>query len=101
MKIRVSLFAFSLGFLTAQSSDPVIGWLTRLQAVQATLRMLPDTAAADLQRADADIRLLRREVESHPETQEMNQNAFDRNFFLVDGYPEAGRTIYLNLRYRF
>lgn len=48
MKILVSLFAFSLGFLTAQSSDPVIGWLTRLQAVQATLRMLPDTAAADL-----------------------------------------------------
>lgn len=29
------------------------------------------------------------------------QNALDRNYFLVDGYPEAGRTVYLNLRYRF
>jgi iron complex outermembrane receptor protein len=29
------------------------------------------------------------------------QNAFDRNFYLVDGYPEAGRTLYVNLRYRF
>lgn len=29
------------------------------------------------------------------------QNAFDRNFILVDGYPEAGRTVYVNLRYRF
>lgn len=29
------------------------------------------------------------------------QNAFDRNYFLVEGYPEAGRTAYINLRYRF
>lgn len=29
------------------------------------------------------------------------QNAFDCNFFYVDGYPEAGRTVSINLRYRF
>lgn len=29
------------------------------------------------------------------------QNALDRNYLLVDGYPEAGRTAYANLRYRF
>jgi iron complex outermembrane receptor protein len=28
-------------------------------------------------------------------------NALDRNYFLVEGYPEAGRTAYVNLRYRF
>lgn len=28
-------------------------------------------------------------------------NAADRLYFLVDGYPEAGRNAYLNLRYRF
>lgn len=28
-------------------------------------------------------------------------NAFDRNYVLVDGYPEAGRTAYVNVRYRF
>ena len=28
-------------------------------------------------------------------------NLFDRNYFIVDGYPEAGRTAYVNLRYRF
>ncbi|MEN6532349.1 MAG: TonB-dependent receptor, partial [Bryobacteraceae bacterium] len=28
-------------------------------------------------------------------------NLFDRNYFLVDGYPEAGRNAYVNLRYRF
>lgn len=28
-------------------------------------------------------------------------NLFDRNYFLVDGYPEAGRNFFLNLRYRF
>lgn len=28
-------------------------------------------------------------------------NLFDRNYFLVDGYPEAGRTAYINFRYRF
>lgn len=28
-------------------------------------------------------------------------NLFDRNYFLVDGYPEAGRNGYVNLRYRF
>jgi iron complex outermembrane receptor protein len=29
------------------------------------------------------------------------QNALDRNIILADGYPEAGRTVYINLRYRF
>lgn len=29
------------------------------------------------------------------------QNALDRNYFLAEGYPEAGRTAYINLRYRF
>lgn len=29
------------------------------------------------------------------------QNAFDRDYFLVEGYPEAGRTAYISLRYRF
>ncbi len=29
------------------------------------------------------------------------QNALDRNDFLVDGYPEAGSTAFVNLRYRF
>jgi iron complex outermembrane receptor protein len=28
-------------------------------------------------------------------------NLFDRNYFIVDGFPEAGRTAYVNLRYRF
>lgn len=28
-------------------------------------------------------------------------NLLDRNYFIVDGYPEAGRTLYVNLRYRF
>ena len=28
-------------------------------------------------------------------------NLFDRNYAIVDGYPEAGRTAYVNLRYRF
>jgi iron complex outermembrane receptor protein len=28
-------------------------------------------------------------------------NLFDRNYILVDGYPEEGRTGYINLRYRF
>ncbi len=28
-------------------------------------------------------------------------NVFDRNYWLMDGYPEAGRHGYLNLRYRF
>jgi iron complex outermembrane receptor protein len=28
-------------------------------------------------------------------------NLFDRNYILVDGYPEAGRMAYVNLRYRF
>ncbi|MCL4783497.1 MAG: TonB-dependent receptor [Bryobacterales bacterium] len=28
-------------------------------------------------------------------------NLFDRNYFLVEGYPEAGRSYYVNLRYRF
>lgn len=28
-------------------------------------------------------------------------NLFDRNYYLVQGYPEAGRNVYVNLRYRF
>ncbi|WP_051669968.1 TonB-dependent receptor plug domain-containing protein [Bryobacter aggregatus] len=28
-------------------------------------------------------------------------NLFDRNYWLVDGYPESGRNVYINLRYRF
>lgn len=28
-------------------------------------------------------------------------NLFDRNYFIVDGYPEAGRNAFINLRYRF
>jgi len=28
-------------------------------------------------------------------------NLFDRNYILVDGYPEAGRMVYINMRYRF
>lgn len=28
-------------------------------------------------------------------------NLFDRNYFLVQGYPETGRNFYVNLRYRF
>jgi iron complex outermembrane recepter protein len=28
-------------------------------------------------------------------------NMLDRNFFLVEGYPEQGRNVYTNLRYRF
>jgi outer membrane cobalamin receptor len=28
-------------------------------------------------------------------------NALDRNYILVDGYPKAGRTFRINLRYRF
>lgn len=28
-------------------------------------------------------------------------NLFDRDYFLVQGYPEAGRNFYVNLRYRF
>jgi len=28
-------------------------------------------------------------------------NLFDRNYFLIEGYPEPGRNGYVNLRYRF
>jgi iron complex outermembrane receptor protein len=28
-------------------------------------------------------------------------NLFDRNYFLIEGYPEPGRAGYVNLRYRF
>ena len=28
-------------------------------------------------------------------------NLLDRNFFLIEGYPEPGRAAYANLRYRF
>jgi len=72
MKILLPLFGLSFGLLTAQPSDPVIGWLTRLQAIQANLRTIPDAAEADLSRAAADLRLLRREIEANPETQRMD-----------------------------
>ena len=71
MKVLLALFGLSLGLSMAQPSDPVIEWLTRLQAIQANLRSIPDTAGADLSRAEADLRLLRREVEAYPETQRM------------------------------
>jgi len=29
------------------------------------------------------------------------QNVLDRNYFLVEGYPEEGRNVFINLRYRF
>ena len=28
-------------------------------------------------------------------------NLLARNYILVDGYPEAGRMVYINMRYRF
>jgi iron complex outermembrane receptor protein len=68
---RLSLLALSLGLCFAQSGDPVIGWLTRLQSLQALLRSVPDSAAGDLDLAAADLRLLRREIESHPETRQL------------------------------
>jgi iron complex outermembrane recepter protein len=37
----------------------------------------------------------------HAELQTGVGNLFDRNYFLVQGYPEIGRNLYLNLRYRF
>lgn len=71
-KIQLFLLVLSLGRSMAQSSDPVIDWLTRLQAVQASLRTLPDAAGADLSRAEADLRVLRREVEADPGIQKMD-----------------------------
>lgn len=72
MKILLPLFGLSLCILMAQPSDPSIGWLTRLQSIQATLRTIPDSAGADLRRAESDLRLLRREVEAYAETQSMD-----------------------------
>jgi iron complex outermembrane recepter protein len=28
-------------------------------------------------------------------------NIFDRNYSLFEGYPEAGRNLFVNVRYRF
>lgn len=72
MKVILSLFALSIGLALAQSNDPVIGWLTRLQAIQAALRTAPDTTATDLRRVESDLRLLRREIETHAESQNMD-----------------------------
>lgn len=72
MKTLFLLFAFFIGLSMAQPSDPVIGWLTRLQAIQASLRTVPDAAGAELSRAEADLRLLRREVEAYVETHRMD-----------------------------
>jgi iron complex outermembrane receptor protein len=69
MKIPILAFACATGFLLAQPHDPVIDWLTRVQALQANLRRLPDTAEGDLSRAAADLRVLRREMEAHPEAE--------------------------------
>jgi iron complex outermembrane receptor protein len=69
MKILLTCFSLSVCLLVAQPGDPVIGWLTRLQAVQAILQRLPDTAATDLDRVRSDLRILRREIEVHSEMQ--------------------------------
>lgn len=54
------------GVLFAQQDGPVIDWLTRLQAIQASLNRMPDdAAAADLNRLAADFRDVRREVQSY------------------------------------
>lgn len=70
MKVLLCFFGLSLGLAPAQSGDPVIEWLTRLQTVQAALRRLPDTAGADLERAAADLRVLRREIEADPDSRQ-------------------------------
>jgi len=67
MKNKFWLIPLLLSVGMAQTGDPEIGWLTRLQTVQATLRRLPDTAAAEVRRAEGDLRQLRREIETHPE----------------------------------
>ncbi|MCS7316171.1 MAG: TonB-dependent receptor [Bryobacterales bacterium] len=40
-------------------------------------------------------------LSSRLELQAGGGNLFDRNYWLMDGYPEAGRHGYFNLRYRF
>jgi iron complex outermembrane receptor protein len=72
MKALISLVGLSLGLSMAQPGDPVIGWLTRLQAIQASLRASPGAAGGEIRRAEADLRLLRREVEANPETEKMD-----------------------------
>lgn len=69
MKRLLSLLGLSLNLSLAQSGDPVIEWLTRLQSLQATLRSIPDGAAPEIRRAERDLRLLRREIEAHPEAE--------------------------------
>ncbi len=51
----------------AQQGDRAIDWLTRLQAMQASLNRLTDDAVADISRVGSDLRVLRREIESQPE----------------------------------
>lgn len=65
-------FALSLNLFPAQSGDPVIDWLTRLQSLQAALRSLRDGAVAEIRRAEGDLRLLRREMEAHPEVEALD-----------------------------
>lgn len=67
MKNVLSLFALSVGLVLAQQSDPVIDWLTRLQAAQAKLRRSPDADGREVSRIETDLRLLRREIESQTE----------------------------------
>lgn len=86
MKKLLMLFGLCLGHSPAQTGDPVIDWLTRLQSLQATLRNLPDGAAAEIRRAEGDLRLLRREIEAHPEAQGLN---------LPEPAPSADRTALL------
>ncbi len=69
MKRLLSLRGLSLNLPLAQSSAPVIEWLTRLQSLESTLRGIPDGAAAEIRRPKGDLRLLRREMEAHPETE--------------------------------
>lgn len=71
LRILLCLATLFISLCLAQSGDPVIDWLTRLQSLQATLRRVPDTAAAEIARAEADLRLVRREIETHPEAQEL------------------------------
>lgn len=62
MKNLLCFAALALAFSAAQSSDPIIDWLTRLQAIQANLRRLSGTEGDDLSRAAADLRAVRRAV---------------------------------------
>lgn len=40
-------------------------------------------------------------IKENIEIQGGASNLFDRNYSLFEGYPEAGRTFFLNVRYRF